>query len=564
MKDQFSKILYAISAVTFIFMVFFGTLLYTEHTKIQKVNPLFAIELDSLREHIRDPGISEEHFERIRDLDFLYRQTWFTTKEHFDLGIKIILICGIILALLLQAANALQNPAEQINFKEQTKKSNSNLTITTILVSLLIMFLSTILLREYHRTRFHIDKVPAVATIDESYERIKPTKKSKENVIWHGFRGLPQVSINEISPTWTNTAAWKTSWQTKPRLKGFSSPICTDAKIFLTGASATELAIFCYSSDSGALLWDLTTKPDFATDEVMPEVTEDTGYAAATPVTDGQYIWAIFASGDLICSDMNGQIVWRTKFHIPDNMYGYSSSLLLYNNNLIIQYDDYEKQTLYNINPQNGEIIWQQDREASISWATPTLIQKNGQNIISIVTSLTIEGYILETGEQKWFHECMGGEVAPSSAYAGKYVINTCDNATTVAVDPTNNEIIWQNDEIYMPDVACPIIVNSNIYMFTSGATILCMDENTGEMLWEEDVSEGYYSTPIEIDNLLVAIDMQGNLIIIKPNSERLEIIAEKKLSMPIVTTPALHNNALIIRTFNQLIKVNLAPNEPF
>jgi outer membrane protein assembly factor BamB len=554
MKDNIVKILYTAAAILFVFMIFFGTLLYTEYTKIQKANPIKAEQLDTLKLDIKNPEISQAQLETIRELDFLHRRAWFSGQEHFKLGVKIIFICGILFAILLQLANVLQNPNKKTNLTKQQKATNSTLTISIVITSLLIIFLVIIISSEHSRIRNQ-------GADTETAQVEEPDNASlTENVIWAGFRGLP---IQKKAPTsnWTNTATWNRQWDIKPNLQGFSSPICTESKIFITGASSTELAIFCYAPENGNLIWELSTEPDFAPGKSMPEVTEDTGYAASTPVTDGQYIWAIFASGDLICSDMTGKLIWRKKLHVPDNMYGYSSSLLKYNNNLIVQYDDYEKQVLYNLDPDDGSIFWQKDREASISWATPTLIQTNNTDIISIVTSLTCEGYSLETGEEKWFHECMGGEVAPSSAYAGRYVINTCDNATTVAINPVNGEIIWQNDAIYMPDVACPIIIENMIYMFTSGATILCLDENTGKVLWEAEVPDGFYCSPISIEDKLIAINMQGKLYIIQADRERLNVIATKEFSQPIVTTPAIYKDSLIIRTFNQLMKIDLNKN---
>jgi len=564
MKNKLATILYTICTILFAFMIFFGTLLYAEHKRITKASPINAEQLDNLKLDIKNPEISQDQLEQIRELDFLHRRAWFSGHEHFQIGIRIIFICGILLAILLQAANIMQNPGEQININKPNRKTSSTITVATLITTLLVLFLIIIWVGEKRRTQLYsdtIDKTTIATTTKhpnnkeniESGKYISPIEK----VLWAGFRGLPEKTDFTLE-NWTNTALWKTSWQIKPRLQGFSSPICTESKIFITGASSTELAIFCYSSENGELLWETSTSPEFAPGEEMPEVTEDTGYAASSPFTDGQYIWAIFASGDLLCYNLNGKIIWRKKLRIPDNMYGYSSSLLKSGNNLIVQYDDYEKQILYNFDPYEGIITWQKERNAAISWATPTLIQTNNMDIISIVTSLTCEGYSLDTGDQKWFHECMGGEVAPSSAYSGKYIVNTCDNATTVAINPVTGEIVWQNDSIYMPDVACPIIVDEQIYMFTSGATILCMNENNGEVFWEAEVSDGFYCSPLSLGGKLIAIDMQGKLYIIEPDKTNLNVIAYKEFNQPIVTTPAVMNNSLIIRTFNQLMKVDL------
>jgi len=45
-----------------------------------------------------------------------------------------------------------------------------------------------------------------------------------------------------------------------------------------------------------------------------PKVTDDTGQAAPTLATDGNKVYAIFANGDIIAIDMDGNKVWSTKY----------------------------------------------------------------------------------------------------------------------------------------------------------------------------------------------------------------------------------------------------------
>ena len=66
---------------------------------------------------------------------------------------------------------------------------------------------------------------------------------------------------------------------------------------------------------------------------------EDTGYAAPTVATDGTRICAIFPTGDVGCFDFEGKELWSRNLGVPDSTYGYASSLAIYRNLLLIQYD---------------------------------------------------------------------------------------------------------------------------------------------------------------------------------------------------------------------------------
>ena len=66
---------------------------------------------------------------------------------------------------------------------------------------------------------------------------------------------------------------------------------------------------------------------------------EYTGYAAPTMATDGVRVYAIFASGNLVAADFQGNQQWRKSLGIPKESYGHASSLATYKDLVIVQLD---------------------------------------------------------------------------------------------------------------------------------------------------------------------------------------------------------------------------------
>ena len=99
-------------------------------------------------------------------------------------------------------------------------------------------------------------------------------------------------------------------WRTKLLKQGSSSPVIWSNRIFLSGADDKARTVYCYDADTGNLLWQKDA--GFQVKE-MPKVSEDAGWAASSPVTDGTHVIAIFATGELICLDFSGNIIWRKK-----------------------------------------------------------------------------------------------------------------------------------------------------------------------------------------------------------------------------------------------------------
>ena len=84
--------------------------------------------------------------------------------------------------------------------------------------------------------------------------------------------------------------------------------------------------------------------------------------------TDGIRVCAVFATGDLVCAGMDGKRLWAVNLGVPKNHYGYSSSPVIVDGKLIVQFFDENRQLLVALNAADGKPAWSADRKTSISW----------------------------------------------------------------------------------------------------------------------------------------------------------------------------------------------------
>ena len=66
----------------------------------------------------------------------------------------------------------------------------------------------------------------------------------------------------------------------------------------------------------------------------------------------GSSQYAIFSNGDIIALDMNGNRVWAKNLGVPGNHYGHSSSLIMHEDLLIVQYDQRNSQRVLALNAE--------------------------------------------------------------------------------------------------------------------------------------------------------------------------------------------------------------------
>ena len=111
-----------------------------------------------------------------------------------------------------------------------------------------------------------------------------------------------------------------------------------------------------------------------------------------------------------------------------------------------------------------------------------------------------------------------------------------------------SGEILWENEEIDMPDVSSPVAVGDLMFLFTSGGVAECIDAESGTKLWEKELDGGFYNSPLLVGDLIIVINMKGIAHIIKPDRKKFVKVAECKVGEMVVATPAPGKKRLWIR----------------
>ncbi len=376
-----------------------------------------------------------------------------------------------------------------------------------------------------------------------------PSEKSiRENHPSFRGPGGNGISYHTNIPTdWNVTTGKNILWKIKVPIHGYNSPIIWGNKLFISGATAAKREIYCIDIISGKINWTYDVKDIPGSPSKSPSVTDDTGLAAPSLTTDGSRVYAIFGNGDLIALDMNGNKVWAKNLGNTGNHYGHSSSLLLYQDILILQYDTKKTPKLLGLSASNGEIIWSTNRDVKISWASPVIVNTGKKTEVILAADPIVASYDPLTGKENWQVDCIYGEVGPSVAYADNIVFAVNEYAILVAIKIGETpEIIWESDE-YLSDVPSPVATDKLMFMATSYGTVICYDAKTGEIYWEQEYDNGFYSSPMLVDGKIYLIDMQGVMHIFKA-SNKFELISEPTIGESIMTTPAFSDNRIYIR----------------
>ena len=242
--------------------------------------------------------------------------------------------------------------------------------------------------------------------------------------------------------------------------------------------------------------------------------THQTGsWAANSSVTDGEHVYAYFGSR-VVSTVMTCRAISSGRKTLGDmstrRSFGEGSSPALYGDAIIINWDHEGDSFIVALDKRTGEELWKVDRDEVTSWATPIVVEHNGNHQVIINATHRTRSYDLATGETLW--EC-GGMTAntipsPVTANGIVYVTSGFRGNALQAIrladakgDITRGEaIVWEygRDTPYVPS---PLLYDDTLYFLKSNSGILsAFNANTGEAYYGPERLEGIsevYASPV-------------------------------------------------------------------
>lgn len=343
---------------------------------------------------------------------------------------------------------------------------------------------------------------------------------------WPYFRGPAGSNITtlaDLPATWDGASGKNILWKTEIGLPGENSPVVWGKRVFLTGATDQRREVYCFDAASGALLWKEPVSTPQAEGGEPLEVMEDTGYAAPTAATDGRRVFAIFANGDLAGFTAEGKRLWARNLGTPENTYGHATSLILWQNRVIVVYDQADakagKSKIIAFDSTTGEPVWSTPRKVANSWVSPIIINYQGREQIITSADPLVIAYDPANGKELWLAKCMRGDVATSPSFANDLVYVGCDQTCVAAIKPdgsgdvTASKIVWKQEDSGLPDMCSMLCDGPRVYTLVFGA-FHAFDALTGEHLWEYDTKAKFQASPALVNGLIHLLTTDGVTII--------------------------------------------------
>jgi outer membrane protein assembly factor BamB len=371
---------------------------------------------------------------------------------------------------------------------------------------------------------------------------------SKDNYpTFRGPGGNGKANQKNIPVSWDGSSGKNILWKTEIPLPGFNSPITWGNKIFLTGANAAKREIYCIDKNSGKILWTNKVEKIPGSPAQAPKVSAETGLAAPTAATDGKGVYAIFANADITGVDMSGKTLWAENLGDPQNHYGHSSSLMIYNNLVIVQYDQRTAPKLMALSAKNGKTVWSVNRPVKLSWSSPIIVNTGNHTEIILDAEPYVASYNPANGQELWKIDCISGEVGPSLTYANGIVFSVNDFSKLSAIKLGDSpKVLWENTD-FLSDIPSPVATDKYIFLATSFGTVVCYDAQNGNKYWEKEFNNSIYASPVIAEGKVYLLERSGIMHIFMADKEYISI-GEPVLGEKSACTPAFSNGRIYLR----------------
>jgi outer membrane protein assembly factor BamB len=375
---------------------------------------------------------------------------------------------------------------------------------------------------------------------------------------WPQFRGPDGggVSAETGLPTrWSATENIR--WKADLPGRGLSNPVIARDRVFVTACSGfqeSRLHVLCFSEKTGKRLWE---RQFWSTGITLCH--PKTCMAAPTPVTDGDRVYALFATGDLVCLDREGDLLWyralSRDYPTIGNNVGMASSPVLFKNVLLVPMDNAGESFAAGIDKLTGQNIWRSDRPSDINWVTPLVFNHSGRAEAIFQSARGLIAYDPETGSKQWSLDSAGFSTVASPVAGDGVLITTGGEVMGLRPGSADQaaKVAWKATKLHVAYTS-PLYYQKRVYAINNTGVLNCADTATGKLLWQQRCSDKgtYWASPIAADGHIYVVNEAGTTTVLKAGDEP-KVVATNTLADVILATPAVANGAIYLRSDQHL-----------
>ncbi len=402
---------------------------------------------------------------------------------------------------------------------------------------------------------------PVVTAADS---KAKPVQED-----WPDWRGPRRDGISRqtgLSLDWTTTKP-KRIWQRVLGI-GYSSMTVVGDRLFTMGAEETAEYVFCLDAGDGSTLWKVHSGTAFKNSYGNGP--------RGTPVVEGDRVYALGGSGDLLClSKASGKVVWQTnvlkQFGAKNIRWGVSTTPLIDGQRLIVNVGA-KQASIVAFDKADGKVIWKTHDDVA-GYSSPIRIDIPGDDgpvpHLVVLCGKSLVGLKPSDGSVQWKHKWLTTDdmniATPIFEPKTRTLYVSASRNTgrcsayrlTVSAGEVGCKEIYTNKQMKNHYNSC-VLLDGYLYGFDNNV-FRCQELATGKILWtNRTVGKG---AVISAQGHLIVLGEKGEMALVEATAKaytekgRFQALASKRAWTP----PALARGKLYVRDLERITCIDIA-----
>lgn len=384
---------------------------------------------------------------------------------------------------------------------------------------------------------------------------------AQEATKWRGLNSDGKYPAPSLLSEWPENGP-EIIWHFDDLGKGFSSPAFANGKIYCTGMIDSTGYLFVIN-ENGTLKKKL---------EYGKEWNVNCPGSRATPTIVGDLAYVSNSLGDLYCFNLDeDRKVWKKEliadFGTENIRNGFTETPVVDGNKVYFTPGGKEF-NIVALNRMTGDLIWKSAGTGKISaYCTPILVKLDERQLFVTHTKDELIAVDSKNGAYLWsYPDSNSPDIHPNTPIFQDQAILSLSGYGTGCVklalskDGSSVSKVWSTTKMDN-QMGGAMIVDG--YVYASGHKSrgwFCLDWKTGEEKWNSN--ELLDGVIIMAADKFILYTERGDLVLAKPNPEKLDIISKTKVELGNDmhwAHPVVHNGILYVRHGNSLIAYKIS-----
>lgn len=353
------------------------------------------------------------------------------------------------------------------------------------------------------------------------------------------------------------------AWRQPTAGRGVGSPLVVDGLVIVTGSGGQEerdIYVEAFDAETGTLAWRRTAQA-----LGRPYTHPTSANAAPTPVSDGERVFALYSSCDLLCYDLDGNLQWYRALAVDypkaGNDVSMSSSPVIIDGVVLVQLENQGDSFVTGLDAVTGESLWRIDRPRRANWASPLAIKlPDGRSAFVLQNAETLQLVEPKSGETIESFELPGSTVS-SPVYSAPRLLIPARGLTVIDLSSTSPEVVYENQKMGTRS-ASHVVAGQRVYA-CRGSVLVAGEITEGEVLWQQRLPniESVWATPVVTATGIYVFDQTGKVALVRDQLDAedpsAEVISTTTIEGPVLASPAVYGNALFVRSENAIYKIS-------